>query len=64
MSFVLPLIAIIGGGLLTLIAFNKIQLDRFISPGEAEDWHRKFGKIAKVLGPVVIVLGLYFLIFK
>jgi hypothetical protein len=64
MNIVLPLIAIIGGALGSLVAFNKIQLDRFISPGEAEDWHRKYGKIFKILGPVVVVLGLYFLIFK
>jgi hypothetical protein len=64
MDIVLPLIAIIMGGLGSLIAFNKIQLDRFISPGEAEDWHKKYGKIFKILGPVVVVLGLYFLIFR
>jgi hypothetical protein len=63
MNIILPLLGIIVGGLGTLVAFNKIQLDRFISPGEAEDWHRKYGKIFKILGPVVIVLGLYFLIF-
>jgi hypothetical protein len=64
MNIVFSLIAIIGGVLLSLIAFNKIQLGKFIDPGEAEDWHRKFGKIAKVLGPIVVVLGLYFIIFK
>ena len=64
MNIVFSLIAIIGGVLGSLVAFNKIQLDRFIDPGEAEDWHRKYGKIFKVLGPAVIVIGLYFLIFK
>jgi hypothetical protein len=64
MSIVFPLIAIILGGLLSLIAYNKVQLEKFVDPGEAENWHRKYGKIFKVLGPVVVVLGLYFLIFK
>ena len=64
MNIVFSLIAIVGGGLLSLIAFNKIQLEKFIDPGEAENWHRKFGKIAKVLGPVVVVFGVYYLIFK
>jgi hypothetical protein len=64
MGIVLPLLAIIVGGLVTLVAFNKIQLDRFIDPGEAENWHRKFGKIFKVIGPIAVVLGLYYLIFK
>jgi len=64
MRFILPLIAIIGGGLLSLIAYNKVQLEKYIDPGEAENWHKKFGMIAKILGPVVTVIGLYFLIFK
>ena len=64
MNTIFALIAIIGGVLGSLIAFNKIQLDKFISPEEAEDWHKKYGKILKILGPVVVVLGLYFLVFK
>ncbi len=63
MGIVLPLIAIIGGGLGTLIAFDKIQLEKFINPGEAEDWHKKYGAIFKILGPIVVIIGLYFLIF-
>jgi hypothetical protein len=64
MNIVFSVVAIIGGGLLSLIAYKKVQLDKFISPDEAESWHRKFGKIAKILGPVVVVCGLYFLIAK
>ena len=64
MNIVFSLIAIIGGGLLSLIAYKKVQLDKFISPDEAEAWHRKFGKIAKILGPVVVAFGVYFLIVK
>ncbi len=64
MNIVFSLIAIIAGGLVSLVAFNKIQLDRFIDPGEAENWHRKFGKIFKIIGPIAVVLGLYYLLFK
>ncbi|MGB7581837.1 MAG: hypothetical protein WBL85_05245 [Sedimentisphaerales bacterium] len=63
MNIVFSLIAIIGGGLLSLIAYNKVQLDKFISPDEAENWHKKFGKIAKILGPIVVVIGIWFLLF-
>jgi hypothetical protein len=63
MNIVLPLIAIIGGVLGSLVAFNKIQLDRFINPGEAEDWHKKWGKIFKIICPIAAVLGIWFLLF-
>ncbi|MGD0551158.1 MAG: hypothetical protein ABSB25_00760 [Sedimentisphaerales bacterium] len=63
MNIVFSLIAIIGGGLGSLIAFNKVQLDKFISPDEAEAWHRKYGKILKILGPAVTVIGIWFLLF-
>ncbi|MGD0573073.1 MAG: hypothetical protein ABSB11_08650 [Sedimentisphaerales bacterium] len=63
MNIVFSLIAIIGGGLLSLIAYKKVQLEKFISPDEAENWHRKFGKIAKILGPIVVVIGIWYLLF-
>ncbi len=63
MNTVFALIAIIGGVLGSLIAYNKVQLDRFISPDEAQAWHRKYGKIFKILGPAVAVIGLLFLLF-
>jgi hypothetical protein len=64
MNTIFALIAVIMGGLLSLIAYNKVQLEKFVDPGEAENCHRKFGKIVKILGPIVVLLGLYFLIFK
>ena len=64
MGIILPLIAIVVGGLLSLIAYKKVDLEKFVDPSEAENWHRKFGKIVKILGPIVVVLGLYFLIFR
>jgi len=63
MNTVFALIAIIAGVLGSLVAFNKIQLDKFISPGEAEDWHRKWGKIFKIISPIAAVLGIWFLLF-
>ena len=63
MNTVFALIAIIAGVLGSLIAFNKVQLDKFISPDEAQEWHRKYGKIFKVISPIAAVLGLWFLLF-
>jgi len=64
MNTVFALIAIIGGVLGSLIAYQVVQLDKFISPGEAQAWHEKYGKIFKILGPAVFVIGLLFLIFR
>ena len=63
MNTVFALIAIIGGVLGSLIAFNKIQLDKFIDPGEAEDWHGKYGKIFKIISPIAAVFGIWLLLF-
>jgi len=63
MNTVFALIAIIAGVLGSLVAFNKIQLDKYISPDEAQDWHRKYGKIFKIISPIAAVLGLWFLLF-
>jgi hypothetical protein len=59
----LSLIAIIMGGLGSLVAYQVIQLDKYISPGEAEDWHKKYGKIFKVICPIAAILGIWFLLF-
>jgi hypothetical protein len=63
MNIVFSLIAIIGGGLGSLIAYKKVQLDKFISPDEAEAWHRKWGKIFKIVCPIAIVFGIWYLLF-
>jgi uncharacterized membrane protein YtjA (UPF0391 family) len=63
MNTIFALIAIIAGVLGSLIAFNKIQLDKYISPDEAEAWHRKYGMIFKIISPIAAVLGLWFLLF-
>jgi heme/copper-type cytochrome/quinol oxidase subunit 2 len=63
MNTVFALIAIIGGVLGSLIAFQVVQLDKFISSDEAKVWHEKFGKIFKIIFPIAAVLGLLFLLF-
>jgi uncharacterized membrane protein YtjA (UPF0391 family) len=63
MNTVFSLIAIIAGVLGSLVAFNKIQLDKYISPDEAEAWHRKYGKVFKIISPIAAVLGIWFLLF-
>jgi hypothetical protein len=64
MNIILPLIAIIAGGAGSLIGFKKVSLDKFISPDEAQDWHKKWGIIFKIIGPIAVIAGLYYLIVK
>jgi hypothetical protein len=52
-----------GGAVVSLVAFGVIQLDKFVSPGEAQDWHDKYGKLAKIFGPVAAILGLLLLVW-
>jgi hypothetical protein len=63
MNTVFALIAIIGGVLGSLVAFKKIQLDKFINPAEAEDWHKKWGKIFKIMCPIAALFGIWLLLF-
>jgi hypothetical protein len=57
------LIAIIGGIAGSLVAYDVIKLDKFMDPHEAEDWHRKWGKIFKIICPAAILFGLWYLLF-
>ncbi|MGD0596064.1 MAG: hypothetical protein ABSA64_00905 [Sedimentisphaerales bacterium] len=63
MNTIFALIAIIGGVLGSLIAYNKVQLDKFISPGEAQAWHEKYGKIFKIISPIAVIFGIWLLLF-
>ena len=63
MNTVFALIAIIAGVLGSLVAFNKIQLDKFVSPGEAQAWHEKYGKIFKIISPIAAIFGIWLLLF-
>ncbi len=64
MYTVLSILGIIVGAAMSLIAFDFIQLEKFISPDEAQEWHHKYGMLFKIAGPAVIAIGVLFLIFK
>ena len=61
MNTVFALIAIIGGAIVSLVAYRILPLDKFISPGEVEAWHDKYGKIVRILGPTAVIIGLLLL---
>jgi hypothetical protein len=63
MNTVLALMAVIVGVLASLVAFEVIKLDKFVSPGEADAWHDKYGKLVKIVGPAAAVVGLVLLLF-
>ena len=64
MNTVLALMAVIVGALASLVAFEVIKLEKYVSPGEAEAWHDKYGKLVKVVGPVAAVVGLVLLLWR
>ena len=64
MNTVLALMAVIVGALASLVAFEVIKLEKYVSPGEAEAWHDKYGKLVKVVGPVAVVVGLVLLLWR
>ena len=51
------LIVVLGGLYLTLIAYRLIPI-RSKDPEKAELWHKKFGKLSKILGPIMILWGI------
>ena len=51
------LIPILGGVYLTLMAHRVIPR-KPNDPEKMELWHRKFGKMSKVLGPLLVGFGL------
>jgi hypothetical protein len=64
MNTAFALIAVVGGILASLVAFEVIKLDKFVAPGEAEAWHDKYGKLVKIVGPAAAVLGLVLLLWR
>jgi len=62
MNTIFALLAIVGGAAGSLVAYGVIQLDKFVDPGEAQDWHDKYGKLVKILGPAAIIVGLILLL--
>jgi hypothetical protein len=50
------LIPLIGGIYCLLIAFRIIRVSK--NPETEEAWHRKFGRLMKLMGPVLVLFGL------
>jgi len=63
MNTILALIAVVGGGLVSLVGYEVVRLDKFISPGEAQLWYDKYGKLVKILGPAAGIAGILLLLF-
>ena len=63
MNTFFALIAIIGGVIVSLVAYEVVPLSRFVNPDEARTWYVKYGKIVKILGPVAAIVGLVLLLF-
>ena len=63
MNTAFALVAIIGGVIISLVGYEVIRLDKFISPTEAQLWHEKYGKLTKILGPAAGAVGLLLLVF-
>lgn len=63
MNTAFALIAVVGGILASLVAYKVVPLDKFINPGDAENWYDKFGKITKIIAPAAAVVGLVLLLF-
>jgi len=61
MNTVFALIAVVGGALGSLIAYRVVPL-KMVGAAEMELWHQKYGKIFKIAGPVVAVVGLLLLL--
>jgi hypothetical protein len=64
MNTALALIAVVGGILASLVAYEIIKLDKFVSPGEADAWHDKYGKLVKIVGPAAAVVGFVLLLWR
>jgi len=63
MNTVFALIAVIGGAIVSLVAYKIVPLDKYVSPGEAQAWYGKYGKLVKILGPAAAIVGLVLLVF-
>lgn len=51
------LIIILGGIYLTLMAYGVVPVFPK-DPERAKLWHKKFGKLSKILGPLMIIWGI------
>ena len=57
----IALFAIVVGTLGLLMSFEKLPVEKWVDPGEMDMWQRKYGLLAKILGPIFIVVGILFL---
>ncbi len=55
-------IAILGGVAGSLLAYRIVPLT-MIGSFDMEEWHDKFGKTFKILGPAAVIVGLLILLF-
>ena len=58
---IIGIVAIFGGVYGLLIAYRIIPVNPK-EPERVELWHRKFGKLMKILSPVIIVFGILMLL--
>lgn len=63
MNSVFAVIVIIGGLAGSLVAWRVIPLEKWLDPRETQLWHDRYGRIFKIAGPTVAVVGLLLLIF-
>ncbi|MGA2092961.1 MAG: hypothetical protein ABSH16_06090 [Sedimentisphaerales bacterium] len=63
MNTAFALIAVVGGILASLVAYKVVPLDKFVNPGDAENWYDRFGKITRIVAPAAAVVGLVLLLF-
>ena len=61
MNTVFALIALAGGVIGSLIAYKVVPLEKLVDYGDAMNWHDKYGKLVKILGPAAGIVGLILL---
>ncbi len=61
MNTIFALIALAGGVIGSLIAYKVVPLEKLVDYNDAQNWHDKYGKLVKILGPAAGVLGLILL---
>jgi hypothetical protein len=61
MNTIFALIALAGGVIGSLLAYKVVPLEKLVDYGDAQNWHDKYDKVFKILGPAVGVVGLIIL---
>lgn len=55
------LVMVLGGTYVALLAYRILPMP-CAKPETVEPWHRKYGKLAKVVGPLLALLGILHLL--